>query len=237
MDKEEVVFPNVEPQGRLQGQEFVEVICRKLGLNTTARQAKCLTNHRNQEGYQNKATSLGVSVQTQCLKDLREPFPFPVPDNKAKMFAYRRVDDKAFYIDEHHTQTPRHAYPNPQSRSRDRHAAHTSSRWDTRKRSATQRSTSTGARLPEPMCRQPAVLVWRGAVAKGGWGGGGDRNERTETRDCVRGVSIRAQVRAVVTGLGKGIRRGGQVHVGQRNLRPYAGRQKHTQSHSIWHQG
>jgi len=85
----------VEPQGRLRASEVPETLCEKLGIRMTARSGKWLTSHRNREGYQNKPTSLRISVQTESLRVLDAPLPIPVPDTGAMIFIYRRVDDKA----------------------------------------------------------------------------------------------------------------------------------------------
>lgn len=99
-DTTELVIPNLEMTTRTKAQDAATRICRELNLTPSARPAKWLTKHHNREGYQNKPTTPRFAVHTESLRRLNSTLPLNLPGTNAKIFIYRRNDDKAYYMDE-----------------------------------------------------------------------------------------------------------------------------------------
>lgn len=98
-DHMELVVPNLSLSSKARAQDAAGNICKQLGLIAGARPAKWLTQFCNRDGYQNKPTSLRSPVLMESLRRLDQAFPIPIPESKAKIFVYPRVDDKAYYMD------------------------------------------------------------------------------------------------------------------------------------------
>lgn len=99
-DITELVVPKLSLKTGVKAQEIAAEICRKLGLLPSSRPTKRLTQLRNIEGYENTPTTLRFSVHTESLRRLDAEFLIPIPETMARIFVYRRVDDKAYYMDE-----------------------------------------------------------------------------------------------------------------------------------------